>query len=75
MARVGLARGLISIKSTFGIFVLKEAPAVAGGGDYTVRVVSIWDETYWDASDAPLTIVNPSWVENAVPIEHWSLYR
>lgn len=53
-------------------------PAAAPGSNYTVRAVSLWDENYKDASDAPLTLRNDTWVplpqRNAVSTG-WTIFE
>ncbi len=51
-------------------------PEVPSGNNYRVRVISTWDKTSLDASDAVFTIINPSDspTDTAVSPGSWLLY-
>ena len=49
-------------------------PLVTTGEGYTVRVISTWDGTLLDESDAPFTILGRE-PENAIRPGGWELYR
>jgi hypothetical protein len=51
-------------------------PDVPSGNNYRVRVISTWDNTFQDDSDAVFTIINPTAPaqDTAVPPGSWFLY-